>query len=126
MVESSGWNLLVVEDEPDGQAVVEGLLNNFKITSEAVATAEEAIDRLGHNAYNGVIIDLGLPGMDGMDLLNVIRKNPTTAALPCVAITAFHSSKVKKEALDAGFNAYVAKPLDRAYLLEELNRVIVQ
>ena len=71
-----------------------------------------------------MVIDLGLPGMDGMELLESIRQNPAIADLPCVAVTAWHTSKVKKEALAAGFDAYVAKPIDRMLLVEALHRAV--
>lgn len=121
---TSDWNILVVEDEPDGQAVVSGILRNSNIATDAVGSAEEALSRLANQSYTGVVIDLALPGMDGMDLLTAIRNDPSIADLPCVAITAFHSSKVKKQALDAGFDAYLSKPIDRTMFVEELSRVV--
>ena len=124
MSEGNDWNILVVEDEPDGQAVVSGILRNFNIATEAVGSAEEALHRLAEQSYTGVVIDLALPGMDGMDLLEAIRNNPDISTLPCVAITAFHSSKVKKQALEAGFDAYLSKPLDRTMFVEALNRAV--
>jgi len=121
---ADNWHFLVVEDEPDGQTVVSGILRHSDISTEAVGSAEEALRSLAKNQYTGVVIDLGLPGMDGVQLLEEIRSNPDLAHLPCIAITAFHSSKVKKQALEAGFDAYLSKPIDRTRFIEELTRIV--
>lgn len=117
------FRVLVVEDEPDGQEVVKGLLAHFDIASNAVETAEEAIKALQNDQYNALVIDLGLPGMDGIALIEAIRTNPATAPLPCVAVTAFHASAVKQQALKAGFDAYFPKPLTDAAFIKELGRL---
>lgn len=118
------WLLLIVEDEPDGQAVVTGLLQIYNINADAVGTAEEALQQLEHNHYDAVIIDLNLPGIDGIELVSIIRDNPALHDLPCVAITAYHASSVKQQALHAGFDAYFAKPLDDTGFVRSLERVI--
>jgi len=118
------WTALVVEDEPDGQLVVAGILEYFNVASDAVGTAEDALQALAKHPYEVVIIDLALPGMDGLDLVRTIRQNPATANLPCVAITAYHTSSVKQQAIDSGFNAYFAKPLDDTLFAQEINRMV--
>jgi CheY-like chemotaxis protein len=118
------WNILVVEDEPDGQEVIRDILENHSIGAETVGLAETAIQCLGEKSYTGLIIDLALPGMDGMNLLQTIRNNDETAHLPCLAITAYHNSLVKQQALEAGFNAYLSKPFNEQSLMYELKRIM--
>jgi CheY-like chemotaxis protein len=118
------WHVLIVEDEIDGQEVVEAILSYYNISADAVGTAEDALHLLGENRYTAAIIDLGLPVMDGIELITNMRENPAYASLPCVAITAFHSSQLKQEALGAGFDAYFAKPLDDTSFVRELDRII--
>jgi CheY-like chemotaxis protein len=113
-----------VEDEPDGQMVVGGILNYFNITVDAVGNAEDALAALNSKNYTGAVIDLALPGMDGMMLLKEIRNSATLSSMPCVAITAFHTSAVKQQAIDAGFDAYFPKPIDDTTFIRELSRVI--
>ena len=121
---SNDWRVLVVEDEPDGQEVVKGILDHFNISADAVGTAEEAVLALQSDRYAAVVIDLALPGMDGMELLAAIRTNEDTAGLPCIAVTAFHASVVKQQALQAGFDAYFPKPLGDVAFVQELDRII--
>ncbi len=71
---------------------------------------------LAANSYQAVVIDLKLPDKDGWTLLRVIRESPFTADLFCVAITAYDRSYLDEDALNAGFDAYFAKPVDLAGL----------
>jgi CheY-like chemotaxis protein len=124
MAATHDWQVLVVEDEPDGQEVVKGILNLFHIASDAVGTAEEAVEALQRTRYHAVVIDLALPGMDGMELVAAIRTNRDTAMLPCIAVTAFHDSAVRQQALEAGFDAYFPKPLNDTGFVRELDRIL--
>src|SRR5260221_14333196 len=116
------WTILVVEDELDGQMVMAGILNYFNVTVDAVGSAEEALAMLGKKRYTAIVIDLALPGMDGLSLIRTIRENPATARIPCCAMTAYHTSTVKQQAIDSGFDAYFAKPLDDTLFVRELGR----
>jgi CheY-like chemotaxis protein len=122
----SDWKILVVEDEPDGQIVINGILEYFNVATDAVASAEEALQALAYYAYTAVIVDLNLPGMDGIGLVQAIRQNTATADLPCVAITAYHTSTVKKQAIEAGFDAYFPKPVDDTSFVRELERIVAE
>lgn len=116
------WNLLVVEDDLDGQEVVGRLLKYRHIAHETTGNAEDALHQLDNRT--GVIIDLNLPGMDGWTLLREIKNNPKTADLPCVAITAYHSAELAMKAIESGFVAYFPKPLDTTSFVRELKRVM--
>jgi CheY-like chemotaxis protein len=126
MTNLSKWHVLVVEDEPDGQDVVAQILELYKISTDAVETAEDALARLEQTEYTAAIIDLNLPAMDGIELVRQIRAHTVLSALPCIAITAYHTSAVKQQALASGFDAYFAKPLDDTAFARELERVVTQ
>jgi len=115
--------ILVVEDEPDGQELIARLLAQVNVTVEVVGNAEDAWTMLNVKPYRGAIIDLALPGKDGFELLRAIRADTDLRALPCVAITAFHTPELKQQALQETFDAYFAKPLDRTRFLGELDRI---
>lgn len=124
MLPMNQWNVLIVEDEVDGQEVVQAILGYFNISADAVGTAEEAIVLLNKESYTAAIIDLGLPVMDGIELIGKIRNRQGSSDIPCIAITAFHTSQLKQEALAAGFDAYFSKPLDDTSFMRELDRII--
>ncbi|NWF70426.1 MAG: response regulator [Chloroflexi bacterium] len=112
--------VLIVEDELDGQIVLTHLLRHAQIDTLAVASAEEALRVLEQQQVDAAVIDLMLPVMDGLQLVTCIRHNPHTAQLPCIALTGLHTSGVKKQALDVGFNAYFTKPINGQTLKAEI------
>lgn len=118
--------ILAVEDDPDGQVVVAHILNYLGIPVDVAGDAEQAAEflfRSGKN-YRAAILDLALPGKDGWKLLAEIQANPATRTLPCIAITAYHTPRLRAEALRAGFKAYFAKPIDAVLFIQQLETVL--
>ncbi len=113
----SQYPILVVEDDPDGQEVVSRMLRQVNIETDWANSAEQAWEMLKANAYAGAIIDLALPGQDGFQLLQSIRRDAALNRLPCIAVTAYHSPELKHDALAGGFDGYFAKPLNRTLFL---------
>ena len=124
MADSNNPRILIVEDEEDLQDILTELLPYYNLSADTASTAERALQLLAQNSYAGAIIDLGLPGMDGMALVKVIRSQPTTQDLPCVAMSAWHSSTMEQSALEAGFNAYFAKPFVPETIIGDLKAAI--
>lgn len=118
--------ILIVEDDPDGQLMVSHIVSYMNIPHDVVGDAEKAMQELQttNRAYQAVIIDLALPGKDGWELLAEIRSNPDTEALTCIAVTAFHTSKTREEALRVGFDAYFSKPIDATSFARELETIL--
>lgn len=118
--------ILVVEDDPDGQEMITTMLQHLQYEVDTADDAEVASHNLfgANNTYNAVIIDLALPGKDGWELLSDILDNPTTSNIPCVAVTAHHTSKLREETIRAGFVAYFPKPIDATSLGRELDQLI--
>ncbi|MBN1431092.1 MAG: response regulator [Anaerolineae bacterium] len=116
--------ILIVEDEPDGQLLVSRMLAVVGINVEVASDGETAWNMLGTKSYKAAIVDLALPGMDGVELLRKIRSDAELAGLPCIAITAYHTPELKQQALTEGFDAYFAKPLDRTLFLGALDGVM--
>ncbi|MFW5690905.1 MAG: response regulator [Chloroflexota bacterium] len=118
------WHILVVEDEQDGGEVISELLAHFGVKTDVTANGEAGLELLRTRCYDAAIIDLSLPGMNGLELLARIRKLDQCHDLPCIAFTAYHTSKVRKEALDSGFDDYLNKPVPFKTLLSKLREVI--
>jgi CheY-like chemotaxis protein len=120
----ANWNVLVVEDEYDSMEFVQGLLQHYGIHSVGASTGEEALEILRQMSPNLVIIDLALPGLDGWGLLKQLRANKALTGVPLVAITAFHTPELAEQAIEAGFSAYFAKPIDATSFVRELEGIV--
>jgi len=122
----SDKRILVVEDDPDGQEMVTTILQHMNFMVDTADDGEQASHILFDTPaqYSAVIIDLALPGKDGWELLAEILDNPDTESLLCIAVTAFHNSKLREQALRAGFTAYFPKPIDGTQLGRELDRLL--
>jgi PAS domain S-box-containing protein len=115
----SGIQALVVDDDGDARGIVERLLQDCGATVALAASGDEALRSLGTVRPNLLISDIGMPRMDGYELLNRVREFPDEALrkIPAIALTAFARAEDRTRALESGYQAYVPKPLDPAELL---------
>ena len=119
-------HLLIIEDDADGQIVMATLLAHLNISIDIASNAAEAEHFLFQSGqvYNGAIIDFALPDKDGWQILSEIQADSRTTDMPCIAMTAFHTSKLREDAMLAGFKAYFPKPIDGTQFLQELETLI--
>ncbi len=123
MVNKKTLQVLVVEDELDSQEVVRGLLQYHGLECRVAGTAEEALYVLESMTPQAIIVDLSLPAMDGWGLLKTLKRDRRLDRVPCVAVTAYHSVEVAQKAIQAGFDAYFAKPIDINSFVGDLRQV---
>jgi CheY-like chemotaxis protein len=121
---TGNWKVLVVEDESDAMELVRGILTHHGISSIGASSGEEAILILQDFAPTLIIIDLALPGIDGWGLLSKLKANPRLSGIPRVAITAYHTAELANKAIEEGFDAYFAKPLDAMSFVRELQGIV--
>jgi signal transduction histidine kinase/ActR/RegA family two-component response regulator len=114
----NGVRALVVDDEPDARDIVRQLLKFCHAEVATAASAEEALAMLGTFKPTVLISDIGMPGKDGYQFIQELRKNSTEfAALPALALTAFARTEDRRRAIMAGYQAHVTKPVDTGELL---------
>lgn len=121
----TSWKILVVEDEFDSVQVVSKILTYHGIEVHVARNGVECIAQLETLQPTLVLTDLAMPEMDGWRTLTAIRANPRTAHIPVVAMTAYDSVDVAEEAVAAGFDAYFAKPVNAARLVNDLAEIII-
>jgi CheY-like chemotaxis protein len=124
MPELTDLRVLVIEDELDSVEVVQEMFSYYGIQSWAAVTAEDALAMIPDVQPNLFVVDLALPGIDGWGFLQRVRENPATADIPAVAVTAYHSTNVARQAITAGFTAYFPKPIDTTAFVRELSRLL--
>jgi len=107
---------LVVEDDPDIVELIDHYLKAEGYQVEAVGDGRQALERLRAGSHDVVILDLQLPGMDGLSLCAELRRDERTHALPVIMLTARGDEADRVVGLEVGADDYVTKP----YRLREL------
>jgi PAS domain S-box-containing protein len=107
-----GLRLLLVDDEDDAREVGQAALRELGAEVTAAGSAREALALLEARRFDVLVSDIGMPEMDGLSLIRTVRRQPATATLPAVALTAFAMLPDRQAGLSAGFQRYVAKPID--------------
>jgi CheY-like chemotaxis protein len=112
--------IMVVEDHRlDLKLIAEAArLSGHVVLSNT--TAEQALTSLTEEDPDVVLLDLNLPGMDGLSFVRLLKADPATSGVPIVAVTAFDDAFRREELLAAGCAAYLVKPIDPHRLLREL------
>lgn len=113
--------VLVVEDEPGVASFMRRGLECSSYAVDHVETGEEALKLLTSTNYSAVILDLALPGMDGLEVVREIRRR--RMAIPVLAVTARGESEQHVEGLQAGCDVYLSKPFAFGELLAWLRAV---
>jgi two-component system sensor histidine kinase/response regulator len=115
-----GARLLLVEDNEINRQVAQEMLEGFGIDVTTAQNGEEAIAFLKDEQFDGVLMDMQMPVMDGVTATREIRKNPRHQRLPIIALTANVMVSEQKEFLDAGVTDYIGKPIDPDHLVATL------
>ena len=116
--------ILVVEDNADNMKLITWALEDAGHGYRGVETAEEALALLEQHAFDLVLMDISLPGMDGKEATRQLRRNPKFATLPIIAVTA-HAIKEEEQAIrDCGVNQMLTKPIDETQLLDTIEAML--
>ena len=102
--------VLVVDDNRDQLDILQTVLRRAGARVVTARTAQEAFDAFQADPPDVVLSDLAMPSVTGYMLIRRIRTARVGSDIPVVAITAFHESEHRQKAIDAGFNAWLAKP----------------
>ena len=110
------YKIAVVEDNPDNRMLVQALLEDTYEISE-YETGVEAIDGLGDDIPDLILLDISLPEMDGTEVLAWIRDQDALKDIPVIALTAHAMSGDREKFIASGFNDYVTKPIVDEHVL---------
>jgi PAS domain S-box-containing protein len=117
--------VLLAEDSADNQDVTRELLALQGLSVEVVANGREALDRLlaaGPHAYDLVLMDLGMPVMDGHEATRLLRQDSRFNELPVIAVTSHALAGMQARCLEEGMQDYITKPIDPQRLFGVLSR----
>lgn len=111
-MESYPIKVLVVEDNDIARQIEAETIHRLHCEVDAVSTSEQALDRINHERYDLVFVDIGLPDTDGVKLAQKIRRTKgVNQTVPIVALTSHEDSEHQTQAAEVGMNSYIVKPL---------------
>ena len=115
--------VLVVEDNKDNMTTVKALLSDNYIMIEAY-DGNEGIELAKKHTPDLILMDIALPGIDGIEAFKAIRKVPTLQHVPIIALTASAMVNDREAILSHGFDVYIPKPIDEKVFYKSINEVL--
>jgi two-component system, cell cycle response regulator DivK len=116
--------VLIVEDNEKNLKLVRDVLQVKGYQTIEATTAEDGIKLAASHKPDLILMDIHLPGMNGIDALRALRADPDTASIPCIAVTASVMQQDRKMITDAGFDGYVGKPINLKEFLDAVSQKI--
>src|SRR5580700_161956 len=116
--------ILVAEDNPVNCELLRELLEARGYSVIEAPDGQEALRMIEQSHPDIVLLDIGMPVLDGFAVIRKIRENPSLATLPVLAITAYAMRGDQEKILNSGFDGYLSKPLNPLSLTAELDRLL--
>jgi CheY-like chemotaxis protein len=124
MSQISEWNVIIVDDEVDNIGVVELVFQFHDAAVRTATSGEECLSLLESSPPSLLLVDIQMPGMSGYELLNKIRERPEWNEIPVVAVTAHTQQNEVEQINAAGFDGYIAKPIDVMTFMDNLVEIV--
>ena len=118
--------ILVIEDQEDNRKIVRDLLTSVGYDVIEAYTGPEGVSTAETESPDLILMDIQLPGIDGYEATRQIRAKPGLEQIPIIAVTSYALSGDESMALDAGCNAYFAKPYSPRSLLDKIREFVSQ
>lgn len=117
--------VLIAEDNPINRELLRELLEVRGYAVTEACNGQEAVAMVEQGSPDIVLLDIGMPVLDGFGVVRKLRENPRFTSLPVVAVTAYAMQGDREKIMDSGFDGYLSKPVDSKSLIQELERLIV-
>jgi len=118
--------ILVVDDNDAGLLLVRAVLELDGFRVDSAGSSEEVLERLNARVPDLILMDVQLPGQDGLSLTRQLKADPATATIPIVALTAHAMAGDREQALAAGCSGYLSKPIDTRTLGAQVRQFLTE
>ena len=116
--------VLVAEDNPVNRDCFASCWRNRGYSVIEACNGQEALDMVERSQPDLLLLDIGMPVLDGFAVMRRLRENPRSATLPVLAVTAYAMRDDRDNVLNAGFDGYLSKPINARDLANELERLL--
>ncbi|MDD5477672.1 MAG: response regulator [Candidatus Omnitrophica bacterium] len=114
--------ILVVDDEDCIKNCIVGLLQRRGFISEGASNGKEALEKIGQDKPNIIILDIVMPVLDGLEVCKQLKENPDTQDIPIIILSSHEPGEIIRTMPGAAIK-YIEKPCDLEYLLREINNL---
>lgn len=118
------FKILIVEDNPANLKLAKDLLEYDGFEVWSCVDAESAVETLATMHPDLILMDIALPGMDGLELTRILRAAPLTHSIKIIALTAFAMSADKERVFNAGCDGYITKPINTRTFSQQIREVL--
>tara|TARA_Y100000588_G_scaffold234710_1_gene248322 strand:+ start:5583 stop:6134 length:552 start_codon:yes stop_codon:yes gene_type:complete len=108
----AGETILIVEDNPLNLELISDILEAHDYQVKAATTGSEALKMVEESRPDLILMDIQLPGLDGLAITGIIKEKPENSDLPIIALTAHAMRGDEEKAREAGCDGYISKPID--------------
>ncbi|MBO6719835.1 MAG: response regulator [Rhizobiaceae bacterium] len=115
--------VLVVEDEPNIVESLRFILERADYDVHSVADGVLALNRMRNETFSAIVLDIMLPGMNGLDVLRAVREDQRLADLPVIVLTAKGQAQDRRAAEAIGADAFITKPYSNAEVVERVDEL---
>ena len=115
-------NILILEDDASNRHLLEVFLKREGYKTTALGSVLQAFEHIRRGVIDVILLDIGLPGLDGISFTQKLKKYPELRDIPIIAITGHPREFLEGHALRSGCNAYLEKPVNTKVLLKLLNQ----
>lgn len=116
--------VLVIEDNENNMKLITFLLEKHGYSIIRAETGKKGIELALSENPDFVLLDIQLPDMNGLEVLNSIRKGEGEKNIPVIAITSYAMSGDRERLLAAGCNGYIEKPIDPIFIMEQIRQIV--
>ena len=116
--------ILIVEDNEKNMKLVRDVLQAKGYATIEAITGEDGVRLAAEHKPDLILMDIQLPGINGIDALRILRASPETAAIPAIAVTASVMQNDRKHITEAGFDGYLGKPLNLKEFLDTVRAML--
>jgi CheY-like chemotaxis protein len=116
--------VLLVEDNEDNQFVYRTILEHFNYRVIVAGDGEEGVRQAREVIPDVILMDVSIPVIDGLEATRILKADPSTAAIPIVALTAHALAEDRRRASEAGCDSYLSKPAEPKKVLAEVKRML--
>ena len=120
----AGETILVVEDNPMNMELVSDILEAHGYQVLQAINGNDAIAMVQEHTLDLILMDIQLPGLDGLTVTGIIKDNPDTSGIPIIALTAHAMRGDEEKARMAGCDGYISKPIDTRALPETIRNLL--